>query len=687
MFSALRKMVGNINIVQRGNQIAIEGLPRDVYMNDLYKIWKTSKIEDYMFTRTTSSSVIFHQFFLPDVLYTLEQVVANPRRGSGFNYRVLRKVIDRIKNETWMSRVFNNNQHDILDFNQLDLLKYKPLPHQAEFFRTYNDIVPRYNLMGLMLGAVPGSGKTLASIMLSCMLKNDVTVIISPKNAIDRVWQDTVATCFKEPVDYWVSSMKEDPMPGKRFYIFHYEQLDRAIEFFTKHKPVNPMVVLDESHNMNEADSLRTQRLVQLSRDVLDSKHVLWASGTPIKAIGNEAIPFLRCVDPLFDSFAEERFRKIFGKNVSRAVDILRNRIGFLTFKVEKTVVIKNEVTTYTKEIEIPNGKVYTLDVIKEDMKQFVTERMNYYKSNFKKYEAQYNEGLKRHEVMIERDKNKRIQFDIYRKYIAIIRRGFDASTMKEQAMFCNKYELKEIIPFLPTGIKEEFKNARSVIKYYDLKVRGEALGRILGKKRAQCHVDMVPYCNLMEEIDNARKKTVIFTSYVEVVDKICDMLEEQGYKPLRVYGTTNKDLPNIVKTFGDDEDANPLVATFQSLSTAVPLVMASTAIMMNSPFRIHELEQATARVDRIGQDGSVTIVNMFLKTGTEGNISTRSGDILEWSKQAVDAILGRSSDVGDLAIESFEMNVSKAPYSVERELFNYEYVPEVENKPAYLNW
>jgi len=62
-------------------------------------------------------------------------------------------------------------------------------------------------------------------------------------------------------------------------------------------------------------------------------------------------------------------------------------------------------------------------------------------------------------------------------------------------AKFCNQFELKTIIQTLPQHIKEPFKNARTVIKYVLLKINGEALGRILGKMREQCIVDMVTSC------------------------------------------------------------------------------------------------------------------------------------------------------------------------------------------------
>lgn len=684
MFGTFRKLIGNINIVTKGNYITIEGLPSEAYVTDIYKLWRTSKIEDYMFTRRTGATITFNQFFLPDVLYTIEEVLRQPRRGNSFNYRALRKVVTELRENTWISRTLTK-QPDILDFSMVRKLNIKMFEHQDDFLATYNDLVPKYGLTGYMLGAVPGSGKTLTGIALSLCLHADVTIIIAPKNAVDKVWAGTLQTRFHDPVTYWASTSNEPLVPGKQYYIFHYEQLGRAVEFFKTCRPHNPVVILDESHNMNEAESLRTQTFVTLCTEVLNCKHTLWASGTPIKAIGNEAIPLLRCIDPLFNADAQERFKKIYGKSVSRAVDILRNRIGLITFKVEKSAVITNAVEHVVKNIEIPNGREYTLDVIRADMKAFVEQRIKYYETNMPKYRAMYDAGLHYHEKQIEHDPRKKHDYNTYRHYIELIRKGYDPVEMRTESMYCNRYELKEIIPYLPVALKENFRNSRSVIKYYMLKVQGEALGRILGKKRTQCNVDMVAYARLEEDIDGARKKTVIFTSYVEVVDKAFELLTAQGYKPLKVYGETNKDLPAIVDKFGRDEDANPLIATYQSLSTAVPLVMASTAVLMNSPFRVHEKEQACARIDRIGQDGSVTLIDVFLKTGEAPNISTRSGDILNWSKEQVASIMGRDWTGGDvLAVESLVDVPELTNEFVQMGLEVFSPPPDV---PSYLRW
>lgn len=692
MFSGLRKMIGSISVTEEGNFIRIEGLPTYQYMNDLARIWRTSKIGLNMFSKVTSSYVVFHKFFLPEVIYTLQGALDDPKRGSAFNYRAMRKAIEELRNNTWFKRT-QERFPDILDFHALDQLTVKLFDTQLGFLHIYNERVPQYNLHGYMLGAEPGTGKTINSIAWSLCLHSDVTVVISPKNAVDRVWNATLASVFKTPVDYWCSSSNEPLVAGKRFYVFHYEQLDRAVEFFKKYPGVKPSVILDESHNMNEIDSLRTQLFIELCTQSLKSKHVLWMSGTPIKAIGKEVIPLLKTIDPFFDKNAEERFLAIFGKSSAKGLDILANRLGYLVHKVTKTNVIKNIIERQEVKVEVPNGKQYTLASVAEEMRNFVSERMEYYRINFKMYESQYEHGLRLWEKHIANDKKAQEQYTVYKRYINMIRTMYDPESMKEESKFCNRYE-KDIIAILAQPLKDQFRNAKSVVKYYKLKVQGEALGRILGKRRMQCNLAIADNTDFETEIDEARKKTVIFTSYVEVVDLIYNKLVDKGYKPLRVYGLTNKDLPNIIGQFEKDQDANPLIATFQSLSTAVPLIMASTAFMMNSPFRSGELEQTEARLDRVGQDGPIRFLTTLLHTNGEPNLSTRSNEILEWSRAQVEAILGIKTD-GELAVEGFEprfITVANEAYdenSVAAELIFYNQAfppPQVVTK-ASLAW
>lgn len=660
MFSSVMRLIGIISAKETTTHIIIEGINGPAIMADLDNTWGTTRISKYMFSLTTRSKIMFPKFFGIDVLYMFESMLKQKR--TRFPKRSYIKLIEELLTNTWLGDVGKDERINLLDFSKLDEIKYKPLPHQMEFLEQFNKLVPSYKLNGYMLAAAPGSGKTLTGLMLGSCLESDLVIIVSPKNAVERVWRDTLETGMTNQPQFWYSTSNvETPPAGLRYYVFHYESLDKALDLVKKSRWRRSLVILDESHNFNEINSLRTQRFIELcgtcqtkSMGRAEEQFVVWASGTPIKSIGYEAIPFLKTIDRFFGKDAEERFRKIFGKDSKRANDILRNRIGLVSFKVNKQEIVTNELHEHEVKVKMPKGDFYTLDTIREDMRKFIDERIAYYKKQLPELTRLYEDCLAIHESKL-RSELDREDFKRYRQYIRTIKAGYDPVVHKEIAMYCNKYELNRILPSLPDHLRKPFKDVRSVIKYLDLKVLGEALGRILGKRRSQCHVEMVPFMGLPNIIDQTEKKTLIFTSYVEAADAIVKHLEEQGYKPLVVHGGTNKDLAKIVERFDKDPDINPLVATFQSLSTAVPLTMANGVVLTNSPFRDYEKNQAVSRCLRIGQTHPVHVYNVFLDTGDKPNISTRSKDILQWSADMVGSIMGIETPADlDATLESF---------------------------------
>lgn len=695
MFSSLKRFIGSISVVEKNNIIEIEGLPADFINRDMVKIWGTGRIPANMFLKLGKNKLSFYSFFAPDFVYVLKKL--RDDRKARINKRAADNIIAKMMLNTWLKQTLQIPASK-LKLEHLDRLTVTLLPHQSEFLQTYDVMTQQYGLNGYLLGAAPGSGKTITALALSLVTEADVFVGVVPKNAVDRVWDATISTMVKGNVKLWTSLSGKPLEKGYTHYIFHYEALKLALDFFSKAQYNNPTVALDECHNFNDLSSQRTVDFILLCK-ILKSTNILFASGTPIKAMGGEVIPMMRALDPLFIPDVEDRFKKIFGVSVGRGLDILANRMGFMTFKVEKAQVVGNKVEVNRVELNIPNGKDYTLDVIKEQMRVFVEERMAYYQKNMGTFIETYNHCLTLHEKLVK-TKAQQEDFALYKKYAKMFHhQALDPMFAPQESLFCNQYEKKNIIPYLPADLKEKFRDAKSVYKYYGLKVQGEALGRILGKQRTQCNVDMVratehmrivggakdeeSEISLFEIIDDSEKKTVIFTSFVEVVDEMYDYLVENGYQPLRVYGATNKDLPAIVGSFEKNVDFNPLIATFQSLSTAVPLIMANTVVMMNSPFRAHEYEQALSRVDRIGQDEIVRCYNVFLDTGKEPNISTRSNDILKWSRDQVAQIMGM--DVADVAtLESLEDDA----FDENQFIVSIEGCPEIEViKPAWLSW
>jgi superfamily II DNA or RNA helicase len=681
MFSGIRRLLGNIKVVQTDNEIVISGLPADVIRHDISKIWNTSRINTYMFSTASRNTLAFPLFFAPDVYYMLDTMTTHRSRRT--NVRTISKVKDLMMTETWLRDTQLEPQPRV-DLKRLTNLIYKPLDYQQKFFESYDLLTQQYHLKGYLLSAVAGSGKTYIALALAECLKAERIIVVCPKNAIDRVWYNEINGLFKKPQTNWIYAHGKS-YKGERIAVFHYESLNQAMDMVESLRSSNTVVILDESHNLNEVSSLRTQLFLDMVKEV-NAADVLWMSGTPIKALGGESIPLLKSIDPYFTDDAQQRFKRIYGRDGNRGVDILRQRMGVISYKVEKYQLGLDKPVMKKLPVVIPNSKDYTLSAIRKDMQDFITERFRYYKMREKGDREFYYRCMQLHEDTLKGGaaEKRLLQYfndvDIIKKY-----KG-DARFCKEEIRRTNEYEKKMVIPSLPREYRNEFKNVKSIIKYLNLKIQGEALGRVLGRKRIQCHVDMVPYIDFKGVCNSTEKKTVVFTSFVEALEASKNYLDSVQMNPVAVYGKTNSELNKTIKMFEKQEDLNPLIATYQSLSTAVPLVMADTMIMINAPFRAYIHEQAISRIHRLGADTQTVVYESFLDTGKEPNISTRSNDILAWSQNQVEQIMGIKSpfqvEEGDGSV-----TVANEDYGLENTVTVQEVLQSVKQTPTYLDW
>lgn len=656
MFDTIKRMINIIDVTQSNTHITISGVNGYLMAKDILGVWGTSRITTYMFTMGRSF-VRFPSFFAVDALYIFKTLAED--KFARYPHRNYYKIVELIKENTWLSHT-ENKYKTRLDLSRLNVFvdNIKPDGYQFEFLSVYDQKTRQYDLNGYILAAAPGSGKTLMSLFLFYALGLDVFIEIVPMNAVLEVWDKTISTSFKTTPKYWHSLMPGDPPLDCKHYIFHYEALNRLEPFLRRLKSKSLFIGIDESHNFNDPDSLRTKLLVE-SVKVSGCTDILPMSGTPIKALGSETVPIFRMIDKYWTNDVEARFKKIYGKEAKRGNDIIRHRIGEYSYKVDVKFTNHEVHVKPPIMVKLPNPHPYLLETIKAEMRAFITERREFYKKHMAKYVSIYNDAMSIHSEWVIHHGDV-AEFNQYTAAVKKIKDFYDPVSDKEIIKFANLYEAKTIIPNLPKEIKKEFKDAKSVVKYVDLKIMGEALGTVLNRKRVDCHLDMIPHMELISIITNARKKTLIFSSYVEVVDGIVEYLKENGIKALYVHGENSSEIKDIIAEFERDESIDAMVSTYKSLSTAVPMVMASDTVFTNPPFRDHERKQAIARTDRRGQDGDVNIWDILLDTGNEPNISTRSNDIMTWSKEQVEQIMGIHAPL-DMAIslESIELNTS----------------------------
>ena len=629
----------NVKIKDNGNSVKITNFPGSAFRRDLYKRYKSMRVSNFFmslfFKFFGIETIVVHKSFLPELFYVLGQL---PERAR------YKKVQNAIMEQSWMVSI--NEQHPrLVNTSKFSDFHYNLKPYQLKFIEKYEELKQKYRLNGYVLAFEQGLGKTFTSLALMHGLKKDAVIIVAPKSTLKTVWKNEINTIFKQKRDVWV--IGEKPKKAS-YYIVNYESIEKLstiIPFVIKSKNVG--IIVDESHNFRNVKAQRVIRLQAIAK-ITKCQDILLMSGTPIKALGGEMIPTMQLLDPFFDDVATKTFKSAFGVGVPVALDILKNRLGFMMHrKVKEEVLDLPKKFRETVKIKIPNGKEYTLSKVKEQVEKFVTERQKFYKENKNVYEKEFEEVIDFLKDKLKKDKT----FLLYLNTINYLRkhgynRKFDKDFVKNVAK-ANEYEKEILRPMLPADLKRKFDRSKAVVKYLNLKIMGEVIGGFLNKLRAEMFSKMIensPICKIIEE---SQKKTVCFSTFTDVVKSANEYLRSScKYKPILVFGETSSGITTMLKDFKEDTSVNPLVATVQTLSTGVTLVEANTIIFLNKPWRHADASQAEDRVHRIGQDTDVTIYTFILDTGSDPNLSTRMEEIVAWSQKMFESIVGDDQEV-----------------------------------------
>lgn len=641
---AARSLFGSISVEQiirprAYPQIKISGLRGDLFVKDLQVLYRTSRVATYVFDKLSSHSVLFPAFFALEVAQMFEEI-ANSKTRYHTGKRTAVNVLHGLYETTWLSKTKEKVFPRRLDLSKLSNFFFTLLPYQQTFLETFERVGYQMSLNGTILNAAPGSGKTISSLAMAECAKTDHVIVVSPKNALNRVWGETLRTAMRIPPSFW-STDSGRPYNNEKYIVVHFEAIDQARAIIAKKRRATFTVIVDESHNFNEIKSQRTQALIELCHESR-SEFILLQSGTPFKAIGAEIIPALFMIDPTFTEDLATRFKKVYAASATEALRLLAHRLGFITHKVLKEELKLLPPIMHTVNVGFEGADAFTLEKVAQEMTLFVVERKKFYKEREDEDNAFYFDCMKLHEATLRTSKDKE-NYAQYQRDVKFIRRG-DLRAAVDEIMRSNQYERNILMPSLPDDKVKPFKEVKTIYKYVTLKIQGECLGRVLGRRRLECSVAMAANIPYETFIESTVKKTLVFTMYVEALKKASETLKKAAYQPLEVFADTNKNLSTIIERFEKDERINPLIATFHSLSTAVPLTMADVLVMVDTPFRDYILNQAISRINRLGANTQTNIYICHLETGEQPNLSSRTIDILKWSQGQVEKLTGVKS-------------------------------------------
>lgn len=677
---AARRLMGmvSVEVIERPRsypQIKISGIRGDLLSRDLQYYYNTSRVAKYMFDKLSTNSVLFPAFFALEVLEIMDKIVKTPR-SNYLSRNTAKKVYDALLEGTALKRTLEEDYPERLNLRQLSKFTLQPLPHQAAWLQRFDEITYKFGLNGAIFDGVMGSGKTIGGLYLSECCEADVTFIVTPKNALQTVWIDTIENKMTYKPTIWRSD-RPTPYKNERYVIVHYEALGEALniarDIARKNKKV--CIVIDESHNFNEIKTGRTLQVIELCR-ITQSEFIDLQSGTPFKAIGAEIIPALFMIDPTFNDEMSERFKKLYAASATEALELLKRRLGMITHKVVKEELGLQPPIIQNVPVKSSNGSLYTLESVAQEMGQFIKERTEYYRTRKAEDERQFLQYLDNYTKTSSFDPRDHAQ---YLSDLKVIRRG-DLRMAKDEVMRANTYENKYILPTLSSQDAKQFKELKTIYKYVILKIQGECLGRVLGRRRMECSVEIARSLDYDRYIQSTEKKTLIYTIYVSALEAARDTVTEKGYKTLTVFGDTNRHINSIIEDFNRNKDYNPLVATFHSLSTAVPLTAADVLVCIDTPFRSHILQQAIARISRLGATTQTYVYIAVLDTDNAPNLSTRTIDILKWSQTQIEKITGVAPP-----FEVTDANVSIEGYAMAGETLKDEHFVELDLEDAFM--
>ena len=141
-----------------------------------------------------------------------------------------------------------------------------------------------------------------------------------------------------------------------------------------------------------------------------------------------------------------------------------------------------------------------------------------------------------------------------------------------------------------------------------------------------------------LEEVAASGKKAIIFSQWVQTLEKIAERLER--FNPLQYHGRipSNKRDP-ILERFKEDKDCSVILMSYGAGAVGLNLQFCEYVFLFDRWWNPAVEDQAINRAHRIGAKGAVTVTRMI----SSGTIEERIHQVLEEKRELFDTILSQA--------------------------------------------
>jgi SNF2 family DNA or RNA helicase len=116
----------------------------------------------------------------------------------------------------------------------------------------------------------------------------------------------------------------------------------------------------------------------------------------------------------------------------------------------------------------------------------------------------------------------------------------------------------------------------------------------------------------LMEVIDETEHKVIVFVPYTHTIELVSKFLTEQGVSNEVINGAVSATgRSETINRFQTQENPRVLVIQPQAASHGVTLTAANTVVFWSPVMSVETYLQCIARIDRVGQKNSMTVVHL----------------------------------------------------------------------------